>query len=85
MLEALGGDAETLVDVTLVYPPETSFWRFLSGRIERVDVEMTHFPVSELPRDREVLGEWLEQRWKRKDARIQHCREVARGVGNETP
>jgi 1-acyl-sn-glycerol-3-phosphate acyltransferase len=80
VLEALAGEAETIVDVTLVYPPETSFWRFLSGRIERVDVELARFPTSELPRDRAALREWLEQRWQRKDARIQRSRDAAGGV-----
>ncbi len=73
--EALAEDADVLLDVTLAYPEEASFWLFLSGRLKTVGVVIDRIPLETVPSSREGLIPWLSDRWQRKAAQI----EVVRG------
>ena len=68
--EAVGDQVETVIDLTLIYPRESSFWEFLSGAVDKVEVEAELIPTSSLPATREALREWLSARWALKDSRI---------------
>lgn len=70
LLEGLGEDVEAVVDLTLVNPRRVSFWEFLSGALPRVRIEAELVPQKALPASREKAREWLSERWRRKDARI---------------
>lgn len=77
LLDALEGSVRSVVDVTIVYPGEASFWRFLAGRVPDVTIEAERVPIEALPGDREGRRAWLEARWAAKDRRI----EAVRGAG----
>ena len=74
LVEALGDDLVSVIDVTIVSSASLDFWAFLSGRVPEVLVEAERIPASTLPRDREGLGEWLRGRWEAKDARLDRAR-----------
>lgn len=80
VLDALSGDLDTLVDVTLVYSePGADFWDFLTGKVEMVFAELQ---VEVIPEDlrrgnytddeayRERFQAWVRELWERKDAQI---------------
>ena len=79
LTQALEGTLESIVDVTLVYPEGATFWQFLAGRVPEVGVELERVPITEVPREREALAEWLDERWRRKDRAIQQGRAQAAG------
>ena len=76
--EALAEDADILLDVTLAYPEEASFWLFLSGRLKTVGVVIDRIPLETVPSSREGLIPWLSDRWQRKAARIEVVRSGTR-------
>jgi len=80
VLDALSGDLDTIVNVTIVYDsPNPHFWDFLGGKVPRVLVEVT---VEDIPADlrhgdyagdeayRERFQAWVRDLWERKDARL---------------
>ncbi len=81
VLQGMGTRLEAVLDVTILYlhgPP--SFWGFLCGRMGPAifDVRVLPLPesvsttASEEVRRRRVQ-DWLEELWRRKDARIEHA------------
>ena len=55
--------ASKVVDLTLIYRGDSSFWRFLagcSGGID-VDIDIVDLPTAD-------AGDWINERWRRKDA-----------------
>jgi 1-acyl-sn-glycerol-3-phosphate acyltransferase len=74
LVEALGGELEAVVDLTLIYPRSVSFWRFLSGAVPEVEILAEVIDPATLPRTREEASRWLETRWARKDAAIESAR-----------
>jgi len=77
LIEALGDDATSVVDVSLLYPEPASFWRFLSGRTERIEIEVERIPMERVPLDRDAIALWLAERWQAKDDRIERVRSGA--------
>lgn len=80
VLDALSGDLDTLVNLTIVYGREgATFWDFLTGRLPRVLVEVT---VEDIPPDlrggdyledeayRARFQEWVRLLWEAKDRRL---------------
>ncbi len=72
---ALEGSMTEIVDVTLAYPEDATFWRFLAGLVPRVELDVERIPVEAVPRDRDALIEWLDERWRRKDRLILAARQ----------
>ncbi len=66
MIEALAPGEGAIVDLTLAYPRAVSFWEFLGGMAEPVDVKWETIPIADVPPER--AQEWLNDRWHRKDA-----------------
>lgn len=74
LVDALGADLVSVVDVTIVSPAPLSFWEFLSGRLPEVEVEAERIPASTVPGTRAARAVWLEERWAEKDERIEQAR-----------
>ena len=74
LVEALGDDLVSVVDVSLIYSESTSFWTFISGRAGPIGIEIERIPAADVPRDREALSGWLAELWRRKDERIDRVR-----------
>lgn len=70
LLDALASESLRVVDLTLVYSEGHSFWRFLSGNSQSIEVIAEVVHPDQIPADRAGRAEWLEERWRRKDARI---------------
>lgn len=69
MVDALGPAGGAIVDLTLAYPQVVSFWEFLGGAAGPVHVKWDTIPIADVPRER--TQEWLNDRWRRKDAQLQ--------------
>lgn len=77
--ESLRGAEFSVVDVTLVFPPGATFWRFLGGAAGVVDVRAAAFDGAELAEA--DLGDWLRARWRAKDRVLAEVRtSVGEGV-----
>ncbi len=79
VLGAMGENIHRIIDVTIVYPQGAdSFWGFISGRVNRIIVDVTSMPVSEEmvgdffedARFRNRFCQWLNGLWQQKDAKI---------------
>jgi 1-acyl-sn-glycerol-3-phosphate acyltransferase len=79
-LATMGEVFEAMLDVTIVYPDGApTFWHLLCGQLDRVIVRVEQRPI---PPDllggdpvadkalRQRIGQWVEQQWLEKDARI---------------
>ena len=68
IVEALAPLEPPVVDVTIHYGRSGAFWAFLGGASGPVAIAARSFPTGQ------VLDAgpkaWLEERWRRKDARI---------------
>jgi 1-acyl-sn-glycerol-3-phosphate acyltransferase len=80
-LNAMGEQFRSILDVTIVYPMDTapSFWDLLSGKVERVVVDvrersikawMLHGDYESDPVYRDHFQAWVTQIWQEKDALI---------------
>ncbi len=74
LLEALDGEVDSVFDVTIVYSRPVSFLDFLSGGVDEIGVDVERIPRAEIPDTREAQRQWLEDRWHRKDQRIDSAR-----------
>jgi len=85
VLAALGDNLDALLDVTVVYPEgETKgFWDLLSGKVERVIVDVRtcrleprlwRSDYQEDPVFREEIQQWVSELWQQKDVRIDSIR-----------
>jgi 1-acyl-sn-glycerol-3-phosphate acyltransferase len=70
LLDALDSDTLRIVDLTLSYPADHTFWKFLSGDSRPVIVSAEVLRPSEIPTERSARTDWLEERWRHKDRRI---------------
>lgn len=81
-LATMGGQFESMLDVTIVYPQGTpSFWDLLSGRLRAVTVEVERRAIPMPLRAANALGgkaqrlslrAWIDAQWAQKDQRISH-------------
>ncbi|MCW5651478.1 MAG: acyltransferase [Ramlibacter sp.] len=79
-LDAMGGQFQSLIDVTIVYPGGApTFWTFLCGRTPRVVLRARQLPIpaelmgGDYEGDAEFRGtfhRWLAGLWSDKDAQI---------------
>ena len=61
MLEALERLDPMVADVTILYPRTSSFWGFLGGEIEEIEMKATKFPMDVVKK--QGARSWLEERW----------------------
>lgn len=86
-LNAMGEKFRAILDVTIVYPDGApDFWRFLSGKLERVIVRVQILQIPKHlmnadyaadPAVRAAFQRWLQQLWQDKDAQIGRLLEEA--------
>ncbi|MBX3588910.1 MAG: acyltransferase [Ramlibacter sp.] len=79
-LDAMGGQFQSLIDVTIVYPGGApTFWEFLCGRTPQVVLRARQLPIpaelmgGDYEGDSEFRGlfhRWLADLWAQKDAQI---------------
>lgn len=79
-LDAMGGQFQSLIDVTIVYPGGApTFWEFLCGRAPQVVLRARQLPIpaelmgGDYEGDSEFRGlfhRWLADLWAQKDAQI---------------
>lgn len=83
LLEAMAGEFDALIDLTLVYPRPASFWAFLAGEVPEIEITATRFDPDTLPTTREAAGDWLAERWSEKERAIAMRRQAgdAKGAG----
>lgn len=85
VMAALGEQMKSLLDVTILYPEgkPPGFWALVSGRVERVVVDIRGLDVpTELfkgdyandPQFRQQFQDWVNQLWQDKDRRIEQLR-----------
>jgi 1-acyl-sn-glycerol-3-phosphate acyltransferase len=65
MCESLSGLDFSIVDATLIYSPGTTFWRFIAGAADPVEVRVAVLDGAELA-DAD-FNDWLNARWRKKD------------------
>ncbi len=79
VLGSMGEYLNKIIDVTIVYPGRTpSFWTFISGRTQKIIVDLHVFEVGEHlkgdyftdPDFRDRFCQWLNQLWQEKDQKI---------------
>ena len=80
--EMMGQELAAVLDFTIVYDaPNPNFWHFIGGKIPRVQVHLDTILFDELKEsfglpetnfDPDRAIEWINQRWRQKDTRIQH-------------
>jgi 1-acyl-sn-glycerol-3-phosphate acyltransferase len=89
-LATMGGQFESMLDVTIVYPEGTpSFWALLCGDVRAVAVDVRqraippHLLGTDPPGDkarRAHIRKWIEAQWQDKDRLIQERLAARRGV-----
>lgn len=86
LTEAVEEGVEGLIDLTLVYPKDVSFWGFLAGDLPEIEIRAQRIDSACLPRTRESASRWLAERWSEKDAAIAESREpaIARGASESS-
>ena len=65
MVEALAPGGGSIVDLTLAYPRPSTFWEFLGGAAESVEVAWETMPIATVEPDE--AANWLNDRWRRKE------------------
>jgi hypothetical protein len=81
LVEAVEQGVDGLIDLTLIYPQDVSFWTFLAGGLPEIEIRANRIDGACLPSTRESASRWLEERWREKDAAIAERREVASALG----
>jgi len=81
LVEAVEEGVEGLIDLTLIYPSNVSFWTFLAGELPEIEIRAERIDRACLPTTRESASRWLAERWSQKDAKIAACREAASARG----
>lgn len=76
-----GQGVDGLIDLTLIYPKDVSFWAFLAGGLPEIEIRAERIERTRLPTDRESASRWLAERWSAKDAAIAERRDAARARG----
>ena len=80
VLSAMGGQLQSMVDVTIVYHDESfEFWDLMFGRVKKITVKVVERPIQEkmasgdyegVPEFRDELRQWLGGIWQEKDVMI---------------
>lgn len=70
-----------LIDLTLIYPRNVSFWAFLAGGLPEIEIRAKRIGSACLPSTRESASRWLAERWSEKDAAIAERREAVTARG----
>ncbi len=65
LVDCLAPAGGSIVDVTLVYSRDVTFWEFLGGAAGWTRVAWEATPIAEVHPD--TVGTWLNERWRRKD------------------
>ncbi|MCE2425318.1 MAG: 1-acyl-sn-glycerol-3-phosphate acyltransferase [Pseudomonadales bacterium] len=65
LLQALGSLGPAIVDVTIIYPRDVSFWEFLGGAGGEIRILAERFPIHTVAQRGGPA--WLDARWRRKD------------------
>jgi 1-acyl-sn-glycerol-3-phosphate acyltransferase len=79
-LTVLSDTVHCILDVTVVYPDGNTFLDFLCGKVKNIIVDVEAIPVTaelsgDYENDREsrtYFQQWLNQRWQKKDEKIDH-------------
>ena len=67
-VEGLGDHLHAVYDVTIGYVDGVpTIGQLILGSVERVHLHVRRFPVADLPREAEELGQWLIDRFREKD------------------
>lgn len=84
VLSAMGGQLQSMVDVTIVYHDESfEFWDLMFGRVKNITVHVVERPIPEKmalgdyegdPEFRDELRQWLGGIWQEKDAVISNIK-----------
>jgi len=84
VLSAMGGQLQSMVDVTIVYHDESfEFWDLMFGRVKKITVQVVERPIPEKmalgdyegdPEFREELKQWLGGIWQEKDIMISNIK-----------
>jgi len=78
IVDAVRDHDAVVVDLTLNYEPDVSFWQFIGGVHTHVTIHAASFPADQLPGD---LRGWLWQRWEEKEGLLAQ----GRNLGHPTP
>src|SRR5579859_4731119 len=77
VLASLGDQLDAVFDVTIAYPGDPTFWRFVSGKIATISVRVRRLEVpaefftsaiTEPGPARERFKSWMDEVWREKDA-----------------
>ena len=68
LVEALSSFEPTILNCTLTYPPDCSFWRFLGGAMDSIHVEIRECEWNQSIQDHPA--DWLNERWREKDEKL---------------
>ena len=77
VVSSMDGHLDGVLDITISYPEGVpTFWQFVQGYCPQVDVHVSLQPVPEGVAEREpkgqrqLMAQWVDQRWQHKDARL---------------
>ena len=77
VLASMGDQLDAVIDVTIAYPGEPTFWRFVTGRIDTIAVRVRPLDVppefftaaiTEPGPARDRFKTWMDEVWREKDA-----------------
>ncbi len=79
VLSAMGEFIPTMLDITISYPGgRPSFWDFMCGKVPAVELQIEQVAIpdelknqpTDDPTFKAAFKEWMESRWRRKDAML---------------
>jgi len=79
LLDALDEQSPRIIDLTLKYSGTRSFWSFLAGEVEAIEIDVTVIDPNEVPKTREARAAWLADRWAIKDQQLEAFARRPRG------
>ncbi|MYD43898.1 MAG: hypothetical protein F4W90_08410 [Gammaproteobacteria bacterium] len=68
LLSSLQDFKPPILDATLCYPKNATFWQFIGGAIQHVQVRIDMYEWE--PANMDDAGVWLERTWEQKDQRL---------------
>lgn len=83
VLAVMKDHLKTIINVTIVYPPKTSLWRFACGKVKKIIVHYEIIPISanligDYQQDKQFrvhVQQWLNQLWHEKDLLIEQIQQ----------
>ncbi|MDX2320937.1 MAG: acyltransferase [Moritella sp.] len=85
-LDAMGGQLDTLVNVTIHYPQGIpTFWQFISGQVDQIQVQITTQDIhpsyiGDYANDKAFQAnfqQWINALWVNKDAEIEQLKQAS--------